>query len=31
MAEITAALAYYLDYHLEYSSNARRILQQLLD
>lgn len=31
MAEITAALAYYLDYHLEYSSKARRILQQLLD
>ena len=31
MAEIESALTYYLDYHLEYSSKARRILQQLLD
>ena len=31
MAEIDNALAYYLAYHLEYSSKAKRILQQLLD
>lgn len=31
MEEIEQALAYYLDYHLEYSAKARRILQQLLD
>lgn len=31
MIEMTNCLGYYLDYHLEYCSKARRILQQLLD
>ncbi|NLF80248.1 MAG: DNA repair protein RecO [Clostridia bacterium] len=31
MAEMEQALGYFLDYHLEYSPKARRILRQLLD
>lgn len=31
MAEMEQTLAYFLDYHLEYSAKAKRILRQLLD
>ena len=31
MNEIEAAIAYFMDYHLEYSSRAKKVLKQLLD
>jgi len=31
MEEIEHSLAHFLDYHLDYSSKAKRILSQLLD